>query len=310
MIVYQQKQASIEHPDRCEDTLLALQTDGKVPVFAVIDGMGGHQHTLADGELITGHEAAEFLRGILAEKLGAMPLDIDASPGGAAEETIVAALREANRRLYEEINHGTEYPTHHRVGAVLTISALCEDGKRLLTVQVGDTRAYLFSEDELIQLCYDEDNIEYLVEQGTLSEEDGARITDILNRYDGVNPPQTEGTVTINGQSFEMYLAWRWFLVGNTALGIPASNIVLKAMGIDAALPDPQFSRIEISPGDTLLMCSDGVYKNITDDEIMTELEKEGDTAQALVEAALARSKDTSNKRRAPDDISALVVKI
>jgi serine/threonine protein phosphatase PrpC len=308
MIVYQQKQASIEHPERCEDSLLVLQKDARAPVFVVIDGMGGHQHTLVDGELVTGREAAEFLSQRLAESLADLPADSDASPGSPAEQTIVNALEQANRRLFEEVNHSEQFPIHQRVGAVVTVVALCENGKRLLAVQVGDTRAYVYSEDELIQLCYDEDNVQFLIQEGELSEEDGARITDVLNRYDGVNPPETTGSVTISGRPFELYIAWRWFLVGNNALGIPASNVVLRALGIEADVPSPQISRIEVGEGDRLLLCSDGVYKNINDDEIIAELQKPGDTARALVEFSLARSQDTNNKRRAPDDISALVV--
>ncbi len=308
MILYQYKQASIEHPERCEDSLLALESEGHAPVFVVIDGMGGHQHTLSDGEVITGREAAEYLRHSLAESLADLPIDVDASPGSELEQTVVKALEKANLGLFEEVNHKEQFVIHERVGAVLTVVVVCESGKRLLAMQVGDTRGYLFTDGELIQLCYDEDNIAFLMEQGVLSEEDGARITDVLNRYDGVNPPQAEGTITINEQPFELYLAWRWFLVGNSALGIPPANIVLRALGIEANCPRPQISRIEVSAGDTLLLCSDGVYKNINDEEIIAELGKEGDTALGLVDVSLKRSQDTNNKRRAPDDISALVV--
>src|SRR5882724_8500018 len=109
MIVYQQKQASIEHPERCEDTLLALQSDGKAPVFIVIDGMGGHQHKLETGQLVTGHEAAEFLRHVFAETLGSIPADADASPGSPTERTILDALEKANRQLFDEINFGERF---------------------------------------------------------------------------------------------------------------------------------------------------------------------------------------------------------
>ncbi|HEX2908120.1 MAG TPA: SpoIIE family protein phosphatase, partial [Phototrophicaceae bacterium] len=224
------------------------------------------------------------------------------------EEKLIAAIQHANERLYLEINQGETRPVGQRVGAVLTLAVLCDNGKRLLCLQVGDTRGYLFTEGELIQLCYDEDNIEFLVQQELLSVEDGALISAVLNAYDGVHAPEVEGTVTINGQVFDLYIAWRWFLVGNSALGILPPNIVLNALGLDPEVSGIQISRIEVNPGDQLLLCSDGLYKNMSDTEIMARLRQPGDSAGDLGQAALQRSQDQANQRRSPDDISALVV--
>jgi serine/threonine protein phosphatase PrpC len=308
MIIYQYSRASVEHPERCEDTLLVVQTEGKAPIFAVIDGMGGHQHQLEDGVLLTGRDASQFLATALSEQLSNLSPDIDAEPGGEGEQMVVSAIRNANAKLYHELNQGDNLQLSQRVGAVLTVVVLCENGERLLCVQVGDTRAYLFTQNELIQICYDEDNIEYMVELGMLSASDGARISNVLNLYDGVNPPQAEGTITINGQSFELYIAWHWFIAGNSALGIPPSNVVVNALGIDSDMSNPQISRIQVANGDTLFMCSDGLYKNMNDSEIISGLQQQGDSATGLGEAAYQRSQDSFNRRRTVDDISALVV--
>ncbi|MBA3873901.1 MAG: serine/threonine-protein phosphatase [Anaerolineae bacterium] len=310
MIVQQYTHASIEHPERNEDAVLILQNEGMAPVFAVIDGMGGHQHQLASGQILTGHDASQFLAQALGETLGELSQSISAVPGGQAEQIAIEAIRVANERLYNELNKSEELPINHRVGAVLTIGIMCENNQRLLCAQVGDTRAYLYSDEELIQLCYDEDNIEFMVSQGLLSGEDGARITDVLNGYDGVNAPKVEGNVTINGQPFDLYIAWRWFIVGNSALGILPSNIVLNALGIDPTSPKPQISRIEVGTGDSLLFCSDGLYKNMSDDELANALKSPDGAATLLGEAALKRSEDKTNQRRNPDDISVFVVTI
>jgi serine/threonine protein phosphatase PrpC len=308
MIVHQYTHASVEHPERNEDALLVLQNEGFAPVFAVIDGMGGHQHQLASGQVLTGHDASAFLAQAIGEQLGSVPASIDGSPGGEAERMVVEAIRVANERLYNELNKGENLPVNHRVGAVLTVGMLCENGQRLLCVQVGDTRAYLYSDEELIQLCYDEDNIEFMVSQGLITAEDGARVTDVLNSYDGVNPPKVDGNVVINGQPFELYIAWRWFIVGNSALGILPANIVLNALGIDPTSPVPQISRIEVGSQDSVFFCSDGLYKNMNDDEIARALKNPDTAATILGEAALKRSEDRDNQRRNPDDISVLVI--
>ncbi len=309
MIVKHYTHASVEHPERNEDAVLIVQNEGYAPVFGVIDGMGGHQHQLENGQILTGHEASSFLVQAITESLSQVPLSIDASPGGEAEKLLLAAINNANLRLYSEVNQGEKLSINHRVGAVLTVGIICENGQRMVCAQVGDTRAYIYSEGDLFQICYDEDNIEFMVKQGLLSAEDGSRVTDVLNQYDGVNAPKVEGNITISGQPFELYIAWRWFMVGNSALGILPSNIVLNAMGIDAEDPAPQVSRIEIAQGDTLFFCSDGLYKNMSDGEIAAVLRASDEAAVQLGEAALSRSEDRGNQRRNPDDISALTIK-
>ena len=309
MKVYQYEMASIDHPERCEDAAMTFVGDeDNAPVFAAIDGMGGHQRTLADGRVITGREAALIVRETLVEDLQHLPRDVSADPGGEAQTKAIAAIKRAHDRIRRELNDESEHPLNQRVGAVATVCVVCENGKRLLTAQVGDTRGYLVSGGELLQLCYDEDNIQYLVDQGQLSEDDGATLSEILNSYDGINEPKLSGTVQIGGNPYELYIAWRWFLVGNTVLKIPAANIVIRTLGVYDDEPTPQVSRIELSEGDRLYLCSDGAYKNLTDAEMLTHILEADDPAQAIGAAAYARSQSTENRRSTQDDITAVVV--
>jgi serine/threonine protein phosphatase PrpC len=300
----------VEHPERCEDALMCYCAEGKAPVFAVIDGMGGQQHESADGTMVTGREAALMLRETLIEDLQHFPPNVDASPGGIAERSVTSALLRGHQRIRRELNDGDAFPSGHRVGAVATVVVVCENGKRLLTVQVGDTRGYLLSSGELIQLCPDEDNIEFFVRSGQITPEDGERISAILNSYNGVDEPPAEGTVTIAGSPYDLYIAWRWFLVGNAVLNIPPANIVINAIGVHPVDPIPQTSRIEIAPGDALLLCSDGLYKNLTDAEILDMLtHDDSGEADALGTAAFARSQTLLNRRSTQDDISLILAR-
>ncbi len=309
MKVYQYEMASIDHPERCEDASMTFPGDAEhAPVFAVIDGMGGHQRTLADGRVITGREAALVVRETLIEDLQHLPVDVSADRGGAAETRAVAALKRAHEQIRRELNEESTFPLNQRVGAVATVVVVCENGGRLLVAQVGDTRGYLVSEGELMQLCYDEDNIQYLVDQGWLSEDDGATVSGILNNYDGITEPETSGTIRIAGNPYELYIAWRWFLVGNSVLKIPAANIVIRTLGVYDDEPHPQLSRIERSPGDRLYLCSDGAYKNLSDAEMLAGLANSDDPAKVIGETAYERSKSRENRRSTQDDISAVVV--
>lgn len=286
----------------------AVNATHYAPVFAVIDGMGGHQHQLEDGRLLTGQDAAQLIRKVLLEDLAHFPLESSAAPDGPTERALLAGITRAHETVFNELNGSDDLPLHERIGAVATVVVVCEMGQRLLVAQVGDSRAYLFTDGDLIQLCYDEDNIELLVRRHGLSQSDAVRISDILNTYDGIHEPQVEGTITLGGQKYELYMAWRWFLIGNQALNIPAANVVINSLGISRTDPVAQKSRIEIGNGDRLLVCSDGVYKNLSEAEIVAGLQGATDPARAIGEAAVSRSQDTSNRRRNPDDISAIVV--
>ena len=309
MIVYQFQQASIGHPERCEDAIQISSNSDHAPVFAVIDGMGGHKHQLADGRVLTGQDAALLIRDVLIEDLEHFPPDSSADPDSETEQHLLAAITRAHEKLSAELNGGEGLSLRERLGAVLTAVVVCEQGKRLLIAQVGDSRAYLYSADELIQLCPDEDNIEFLVRRQGLSLRDAERISLILNTYDGVTEPDTSGKITVAGQEYELYMAWRWFLVGNQALNIPAANVVINSLGTHQEPPLAEKSRIEIGEGDLLLVCSDGLYKNLSEAEIIQGLQDTDDPAKMLGETALGRSQDTSNSRNDPDDISVIVVR-
>ena len=42
--------------------------------------------------------------------------------------------------------------------------------------------------------------------------------------------PKAQSRLT--GNPYDLYIAWRWFLVGNTVLNIPPANIVINALGV------------------------------------------------------------------------------
>jgi serine/threonine protein phosphatase PrpC len=309
MRIDEYSRASIEHPERNEDAYLVFAGDVEnAPVFAMIDGMGGHQRTREDGTIITGQDASAMVRQVLIEDLQNLPIDVSAERGGLAEQKLFAAIERANETIFMQFNDD-EGAQGKRIGAVATVVIVCENGTRLLIGQVGDTRAYLYSVGDFIQLLEDEDNVSYLVQNDIMSEEDGQRVSHILNTFDGINEPDAKGTINIFGTDYDLYMAWRWFLVGNPALHIAGANAVLSALGIDEECPYPQTSRMEVGAGDVLFLCSDGIYKNLSHSEIVARLAGAADPAQACGEAAFARSQDTFNRRSTVDDITAVYVK-
>jgi len=79
-----------------------------------------------------------------------------------------------------------------------------------------------------------------------------------------------------------------------------------------ARRPSIHSDQTRIIPGDRILLCSDGIHDNLTNDEI-EEIVKQADSttvAQTLVEHALERSRQESSvtMRAKPDDMTAVVI--
>jgi serine/threonine-protein phosphatase Stp1 len=83
----------------------------------------------------------------------------------------------------------------------------------------------------------------------------------------------------------------------------PRSNIVTRAVGVGAQL---ELAMVELllMPGDSYLLCSDGLTKTVEDHEISEVLshDEPGEIASSLVSLGLMRG--------APDNITVIVVKV
>ncbi|TVT86768.1 serine/threonine-protein phosphatase [Pseudomonas sp. H3(2019)] len=83
----------------------------------------------------------------------------------------------------------------------------------------------------------------------------------------------------------------------------PRANIVTRAIGVDAQL-DLAMVELLLMPGDSYLLCSDGLNKTVEDHEIAEVLNHDdaGEIASSLVSLGLMRG--------APDNITVIVVKV
>jgi protein phosphatase len=141
-------------------------------VFAVADGLGGHQ------------------AGEVASAAAVAPLaDLDGRDlGGPVEaaEALVAAVREANRAIMEQ---AAADPDQWGMGTTLTAAAVV-GGRDLQLAHVGDSRAYLLRGGELRQLTTDHTVIAELVRRGHLSPAQAALHPErsVLTRAVGLDP--------------------------------------------------------------------------------------------------------------------------
>ena len=118
------------------------------PLFAVADGMGGH-------------EAGEVASAIAVETmLGLVP---DSPDGDALAQAVVAA----NRAVLRGAEDGTGRP-----GMGTTMTAALVYGEQAIIAQVGDSRAYLLHGGALKRITRDHSLVADLIEQGRLTEEE------------------------------------------------------------------------------------------------------------------------------------------
>ncbi|MCU1354458.1 MAG: serine/threonine protein phosphatase [Acidimicrobiales bacterium] len=129
----------------------ALLVDDQL--FAVADGMGGHQ----------GGEVASALA---LETLGAEVTD-------RSLPALKEGVRLANRAVFEKAGSDTSL---HGMGTTLCAIRLVDgpdgEGEEVAWVNVGDSRIYLYRGGELIQLSTDHSLVEDLVRDGQLTPED------------------------------------------------------------------------------------------------------------------------------------------
>ena len=126
-----------------EDSLVA-----RPPLFAVADGMGGH-------------EAGEVASEIAIETLTAN------TPAEPSATELGNAVIAANHAVIAAALEGVGKP-----GMGTTVTAAMVKGTKLVVAQVGDSRAYLLHEGSLQRITRDHSYVADLIEQGEITEEE------------------------------------------------------------------------------------------------------------------------------------------
>jgi serine/threonine protein phosphatase PrpC len=141
-------------------------------VFAVADGLGGHQ-------------GGEVASAAAVEPLAALDGREFAEPGEAAE-ALAAAIREGNAAILER---AAGDPGLWGMGTTMTAAALAGE-RHLQLAHVGDSRAYLLRDGSLEQLTTDHTVVGELVRRGRLTPEQAAIHPErsILTRAVGLDP--------------------------------------------------------------------------------------------------------------------------
>jgi serine/threonine protein phosphatase PrpC len=203
--------------------------DGDTALYAVADGMGGHDK----GE-VASQVAVETLFVEARRVLGGLPGRDVVSMRNALRE----AFQNANRAV---VTKGEEQDSN--MGTTLC-AALVYQEKDAYIANVGDSRVYLFREGALRQVSRDHSLVAYLVQLGELSAEE--------------------------------------------ARNHPSGNILVRSIG---SVPEVEIDifHVEVKRGDRILLCSDGLWGEVPDDDLLDKLRNLPDpqvACQALVDLA------------------------
>lgn len=143
-----------------EDRILL---DPDVGLFVVADGMGGHRHGQMAAEL-----ACAALRHYMESSRN--PGDVTWPFGynwklGLNENRLITGILLANQYVWKR---SEEDPAYAGMGS--TVVALLVNGEEAAIANVGDSRGYLFREQELSQLTIDDTWLNSVMKQGTLDQ--------------------------------------------------------------------------------------------------------------------------------------------
>lgn len=162
-----------------EDSLTVLP-----PLFAVADGMGGH-------------EAGEVASEITINTLN------DLAPQSADAEALARAVVAANLNVIKAPSQGVG-----REGMGTTLTAAILEKERLVIAQVGDSRAYLLHNGSLQQLTRDHSLMADMIEAGQLTEAE-ARVhpnRSVITRAVGSDPHMQPDLYELNVETGDRLL--------------------------------------------------------------------------------------------------------
>ncbi len=182
----------------------------RAPLFVVADGMGGAQ------------------AGEVASKLAVEEFHAALPDEGSAEERLTDRIRAANRRIYE-----LSQTQHEHAGMGTTLTAAYLDDDHLTVAHVGDSRAYIFRDGELVRLTQDHSLVEELVRQGKLTEEQAAEHPQrsIITRALGI-----EGDVEVDTWTYPVRAGDVVLLCSDGLTSMIGEEQILRILGEESGL--------------------------------------------------------------------------
>ena len=221
---------------------------------------------IADG--IGGHRAGEVAAELAVNHTSQTIAESDAQH---PRQILEKAIQDASNSI---VAHASSAPEEQGMGA--TCACVWVVGNQLYTASVGDSRIYLLREGRVQQLSTDHTWIQEALEKNIITEDyarDHPNIH-VIRRYLGSPEP-------------------------------PEVDFRLRSYDSEPDIQAEGNQGMPLYPGDTLLLCSDGLTDLVWDDEIGEIIRTKGNlkaAAQGLV--------DTANQRGGHDNITVVLISV
>ena len=214
-------------------------------LYMVADGVGGH----SSGEL-----ASRLAVGYMAQFAALHPIK-DNESNDQLRAYFMTLLSGANELIYTKAN--TE-PGHRGMATTAVLCYLNEN--KAFIVNVGDSRAYLIRDRQIMKVTNDHTLIQELVDKGELTAEQAANH--------------------------------------------PEKHVITRALGGEPSVR-PDFYSFDTYPGDTIILCTDGLY-GMVDEAIIARLASRSKTMHGLSRALV----DMANSNGGEDNITVVCMRI
>lgn len=217
-------------------------------LFVVADGMGGHE----DGEKASGMTARLVSRYVLQEIYLPMLENnrINSADQAPMTEVLKKAIQSANDQVTTLVPDGGT-----------TVTAVAIMGNLAYVAHVGDSRAYLITQEGIEQLTRDHSLVQRLIELGQLTPEEAAEH--------------------------------------------PQRNVLYRAIGQNDSLDVDAMTR-QLMPANYILICSDGLWNLVSQEELLTITLNHGSNIQLACQTLV----DLANERGGSDNITVILVRI
>ena len=242
------KSIVIHHSSLGYDDPTQFSGASRAKLFVVADGMGGYQ----------GGQRASWMavEGVIQYLLTNLHWPITCAANH--EEHFFQGLNAALEYSQNQIRSAADtYPSQSRMGTTLTMAWVVWPTTYL--VHVGDSRAYLYRENQLTLLSHDQTLAQALADNGVIGEDQ------------------------VDTHQFR--------------------NVLVSALGCTSNM-EPQYGRHELCPNDQLMICSDGLTKHLSDQQI-AEILGEHNSARAACDRLVDSAKDSGGT----DNITAVLAR-
>ncbi len=217
-------------------------------LFVVADGMGGHE----DGEKASGFAARVVAKSVINDLY--LPMLADNYGGSSDQQPVTEVLKQSIQKANDHVS------THVPDGGT-TVTSVTLIGRMAYIAHVGDSRAYMVTQDNIEQLTRDHSLVQRLIELGQLTPEE--------------------------------------------AIEHPQRNVLYRAIGQGDVLDVDALTR-QLMPGSYVLICSDGLWNLVSNEELHSIVLNYGSNTQLACQALI----DLANERGGTDNISVILVRI